>query len=94
MGKRYGEIMESLWSVFLYSCLIPLGSIMILIEVNLYYWADKYNLLRRSSILEGVSGNLCMKALVLMEFTLILKPAGELIFDGLIRRTWFPLTIV
>ena len=86
--------MESLWSVFLYSCLIPLGSIMILIEVNLYYWADKYNLLRRSSILEGVSGNLCMKALVLMEFTLILKPAGELIFDGLIRRTWFPLTIV
>ena len=94
MRKRYGEILECLWFTYLYSCVIPFGSILILIGLTLYYWVDKYNLLRRSSILEGVSGSLCMDALFLMEFTLILKPGGELIFDGLIRDQWNVIPLV
>jgi hypothetical protein len=56
MGKRYGELLESFWFVFLYSCVIPIGSICVLVELFLFYWIDKYNLLRKSSINEGVSG--------------------------------------
>ena len=94
MGKRYGEVLESLWFTYLYSCVIPFGSMLIFIGLALYYWVDKYNLLRKSSILEGVSGSLCMKALFLLEFILILKPGGELIFDSLIRKTWYVLPVI
>lgn len=75
-----------MWFTYLYSCVIPFGSILIFIGTGLYYWIDKYNLLRKSSIKEGVSGNLVMKALLLMDFILIIKPAGELVFDGMIRH--------
>lgn len=94
MGKRYGEVLKSIWFTFLYSCIIPLGSMLILIGTCLYYWIDKYNLLRKSSILEGVSGSLCMKALFLLDFILVLKPAGELIFDGFIRHNWYVIPVI
>ena len=66
MGKRYGEILESLWFNFLYMNLIPLGSVISFFGLCLFYWIDKYNLLRKSSILEYVSANLCMRALFLL----------------------------
>lgn len=76
MGKRYGEVMESLWFTFFYMSVIPLGSALVCIELTLFYWIDKYNLLRKSSILETVSAKLCMQALFMLEFVLIFKPAG------------------
>lgn len=82
------------WFTFLYSCVIPFGSILIFIGFGLYYWIDKYNLLRRSSISQGVDGDLCLKALFLLEFILVLKPGGELIFDGLIRNHWNVVPVV
>ncbi len=78
-------MLEDIWFTFLYVCVVPFGSILTFLGLGLFYWIDKYNLLRRSSILEGVSDDLCMKALFLLEFVLILKPGGELIFDALIR---------
>lgn len=35
-----------------------------------------------------------MKALFLMDFVVIIKPAGELIFDGLIRHEWNVIPII
>jgi len=49
---------------------------------------DKYNLLRKSTVTEGLAVKLKLKALYLLDFILILKPAGELIFDNLIRHDW------
>lgn len=76
MGKRYAEILESFWFTFLYACLLPFGSMLIFCWLGFYYWVDKYNFLRRSSISQGLSGDLSMKALSLLEFILILKPTG------------------
>lgn len=39
-----------MWFTFLYADLIPVGSFMILFGLFAYYWIDKYNLLRRSSL--------------------------------------------
>ena len=94
MGKRYGEILEAFWFAFLYACVIPIGMIFIAIGLSLYYWVDKYNLLRKSSITQGVSGKLCMKVLNLLEWALIFKPGGELIFDWLIRSEWNVVPVV
>jgi hypothetical protein len=53
-----------------------MGSFLTLIGLFLYYWVDKYNLLRRSSLHENVSGKLCLVAMKLLDGTLILRPIG------------------
>lgn len=50
MGKRYAEILETVWFTFLYASLIPMGAFFTIFGVGFYYWVDKYNLLRRSSV--------------------------------------------
>jgi hypothetical protein len=50
MGKRYAEIIESMWFTFLYATIVPIGAFISLAGIAIYYWVDKYNLLRRSSL--------------------------------------------
>lgn len=50
MGKRYAEILETMWFTFLYVSLIPFGCVLSLVGLMIYYWVDKYNLLRRSKV--------------------------------------------
>ena len=50
MGKRYAELIESVWFTYLYYSVIPGGVIIILAGLILFYWVDKFTLLRRSSI--------------------------------------------
>ena len=76
MGKRYAEIIESMWFTFLYATLIPVGALITLVGISLYYWVDKYNLLRRSSLSHNISGKLAIVSLKLLDFTLLIKPAG------------------
>ncbi len=79
-----------MWFTYLYSSIIPAGAVLIIIGLSIYYWVDKYNLLRKSSVIENVNGELGMKAIKLIDFTLVLRAAGELIFDSQIRSstTW------
>jgi len=65
-----------MWFTFLYSSLIPIGSVLTLIGLFLYYWVDKYNFLRRSTLKEGVSGKMAVVTLKLLDVTLFLVPAG------------------
>lgn len=85
IGKRYAEIVKLIWLISLYKSLIPVGSMIALIGLICYYWIDKYNLLRRSTVKESVSGHLTLKIMTLLEFSIVLKPLGELIFDLQIR---------
>lgn len=85
MGKKYAEIVESVWFTYLYSSLVPGGAILICLGLCFYYWVDKMTLLRRSSINENVSGKLSLQAMKLMDLTLIFRAAGEIIFDSQIR---------
>lgn len=50
MGKRFAEIIETMWFTFLYATLIPIGAIISAFGLVVYYWIDKYNLLRRSAV--------------------------------------------
>ena len=74
-----------MWFVFLYSTLLPIGAIVSVVGLMLYYWVDKYNLLRRSKVHGKVSGHFIRTSLLLLDFTLILKPIGSLIFDEHLR---------
>jgi len=94
MGKRYAEIIEMMWFTFLYADLIPLGAFLILIGFCIYYWVDKFNLLRRASLEGNISGDLAMKALFLLDLTLFWRFLGELIFDEQIRDGATTTTII
>jgi hypothetical protein len=85
MGKKYAELIESVWFTYLYYSIIPGGSVLILLGLILFYWVDKFTLLRRSSINENVNGELSISAMKLVDATLLLRAIGELIFDYQIR---------
>jgi len=81
MGKRYAEIIKTMWFTFMYSSLIPFGAFISLIGLVIYYWVDKYNLLRRSSIIQNISGKLAVKCMKLLDMTLVLRSIGAMHFD-------------
>lgn len=74
-----------MWFTFLYASLVPFGSFLTLLGLMIYYWVDRYNLLRRSKIENMIESKLPLRAVKLMELTLLWKPLGELIFDIKIR---------
>jgi hypothetical protein len=47
--------MKTMWFTFLYVQLIPIGAVFSLIGIILYYMVDKFVLLRRSTVKEGIS---------------------------------------
>ena len=75
-----------MWFTFLYSELIPLGSFLMLIGLFLYYWVDKYNFLRKSTLKTGSSGELAILGLKSLDATLFLAPAGDLLFGFVIHN--------
>jgi hypothetical protein len=83
-----------MWFTFLYSTLLPVGAIITIFGLIAYYWVDKYNLLRRSSINRQVSGKLIQTSLNLLDFILFFKPLGSVIFDIHLRGKCLPSTIV
>jgi hypothetical protein len=75
-----------MWFTFLYAKLIPFGSFLVLIGLVLYYWIDKYNFLRRSSLKEAISGKMSILAMKALDATLFLVYAGEALFDYLLHN--------
>jgi hypothetical protein len=76
MGKRYSEVLETFWFTYLYASIMPFGSVLVFFGFGLFYWVDKYNLLRRSTILQGVSAKTSVDLLALVDLAILFKPAG------------------
>jgi hypothetical protein len=74
-----------MWFTFLYVSLIPFGAMLMIIGLSLYYWVDKFNLLRRSSVHEYVSGKVAIMVMKFLDVTLLLRGVGEMIFDHDLR---------
>ena len=70
-----------MWFTFLYATLIPMGAFLTIIGLSLYYWVDKFNMLRRSSLKNNISGKMAIRSLKLLDLTLFLRPLGEILFD-------------
>lgn len=79
-------MLDSIWFAYLYASLIPAGNLLVTVGTCLFYWVDKYNLLRRSSINEHISSSLSLHAVNFLDLTLVFRCAGELIFDSQIRE--------
>ena len=76
VGKKYAEIIETLWFTFLYGSLIPIWAVISFVGLGFYFWVDKYNLLRRSTLHVQVRGKLTNFSLTLLDFTLLFRVLG------------------
>ena len=84
-----------MWFTCLYTTLIPISAFISLAGVMMYYWVDKYTLLRKSTLRGEVSGKFVLTGMKLLDLTLLLRPAGELIFDiQLTNKTGLASSIV
>ena len=50
--------MKTMWFTFFYGSAIPLGALFSIMGLSIYYYVDKYNLLRRRTIKESLSKDL------------------------------------
>lgn len=88
MGKRYAEIIKTIWFTFLYVELLPFGVVYSLTGIILYYFTDKFTLTYNACVKSSVSSELSRTMVTVLDFTLVLKPVGELIFDYQLRHTF------
>ena len=65
-----------MWFTFLYATIIPIGAIISLLGIGFYYWVDKYNFLRRSSLPYKVNYKLTNLALRLLDYSLFFRVIG------------------
>ena len=72
MGKRYADIMKTMWFTFFFCPAIPLGTLFSLIGLIIYYFTDKYNLIYRRTVKESIGSELSFEMIELLEFSIIL----------------------
>lgn len=79
-GKRYADIMKTMWFTFLYSPMIPTGVLWSILGLLIYYWADKYNVIRRYTVKENLSKNLTIAMIDFLEYIVIWHAFGNFFF--------------
>ena len=84
-GKRYADIMKTLWFSFLYSSIIPYSSLISAVGLVLYYWVDKYNLIKKRTVKESISEQLTFTMIDLIEIILVLHSVINLYFLLLLK---------
>lgn len=86
IGKRYAEVMKTMWFTIFYAYLIPVASLISLAGIILYYFVDKYNLLRKCSLKQTMSSTISNRMMKLLDFTLLFLIVGDILFDLQIRN--------
>lgn len=79
-GKRYADMMKTMWFTFFYGSCIPLGIIFSLISLIAYYWADKYNVVHRRTIKECLSSEVSIEMIENLEISLLFFAIGNVTF--------------
>ncbi|KRX04111.1 hypothetical protein PPERSA_08326 [Pseudocohnilembus persalinus] len=83
-GKRYADIMKTMWFTFFYSPAIPLGLFLSLINLVYYYFIDSYNVFNRRTIKETLSQQVSIEMIENLEMIIIWYSIGNITFSYLL----------
>lgn len=85
-----------MWFTFLYGGAIPMGSFFSMLGLSIYYYVDKYNLLRRRTVKESLGKDLSNEMIELLEYIIILNGFGNLTMALTLFGdcTWQDITIM
>lgn len=78
-AKRYSDIIKTMWFAYFFGLAIPLGVISSLFGLILYYYVDKYNILRRRTVKESISKELSIQMLYFLEAIVVFGPIGSIV---------------
>ena len=70
--------MKTMWFTFFYGDAIPVGIPINILQLFIYYWIDKYNVLRRRTIKDTISSDLSNEMITWLTFILVLHAIGEI----------------
>lgn len=73
--------MKTMWFTFFYGTCIPIGFFFSIITLILYYWVDKYNIIRRRTIKEVLSKDVSIEMIDNLEMIMALFPIGNFAFN-------------
>ncbi|CAD8112660.1 unnamed protein product [Paramecium sonneborni] len=83
-AKRYGDIMKTMWFTFFYGDIIPVGILFSIMGLTLYYFVDKYNVLRRRTIKESLSKHLSIEMIEMLELIVIFTGIGNTVVSSIL----------
>jgi len=75
---RYTILLKTMYLVSFYAPVLPSFLLWGMLSLFLTYWIDKYNLLRRRSVLDSMSTELSIEMTEMLEYCLILYALGNL----------------
>ena len=79
IAGKYAVILNTMWITFLYAPLIPIALVFGIIGLIFFYWVQKYNIVRRSTIQEALDCKLSIEMIELLEYIIILYALGNII---------------
>ena len=81
--------MKTVWFTFLFGAVIPLGIIASIVGLSLYYWVDKYNVMRRRTVNESLALEVSIAMTGMLDLSLLFCGIGNMTmsysFFGIIR---------
>ena len=78
---KFCQIFFFVQFTFLYATCIPFGIIMSVGTLIIYYWIDKYNLLRRRTVKESLSMQVSIEMIEMLELSIIFFAMGNITFQ-------------
>lgn len=76
--------MKTMWFTFFYGDIIPLGILFSIMGLTLYYFVDKYNVLRRRTIKESLSKHLSIEMIEMLELIIIFTGIGNTVVSSIL----------
>lgn len=73
--------MKTMWFTFFYAPCIPLGIFFSILNLILYYYIDKFNLLKRRTIKESLDKSVSVEMIEMLEMSIIYYAIGNATFS-------------
>ena len=70
--------MKTVWFTFNFGNVIPMGIIYSIVGLSLYYWVDKYNVMRRRTIAGNLAKEVSIEMIEMLELSLIFCGLGDM----------------
>ncbi len=81
IGKRYADIMKTMWFTFFYCPAVPMGTIWSIIGLIVYFYVDKYNIIYRRTVKENIGNELTIEMIELLEYCTVFHIFGDFFFE-------------
>lgn len=76
--------MKTMWFTFFYGDIIPVGILFSIMGLTLYYFVDKYNVLRRRTIKESLSKHLSIEMIEMLELIIVFTGIGNTVVSSIL----------